>query len=159
MQPDDPKEDPVKILKESANMKHWFQSLKHHLGNVKGASGLPLLCTIREDRELEDVDVTVATDFDEDIASRGRLAGHFWAADNRRLFQFLQIKTHGTIAWNEISSCQQRMNGRQAYMKLRSRFMGADVQHLLAQEQRLPWIRSGLMDPASSSPTPFSFQL
>ena len=71
------------------------------------------------------------TDFDGDIALRGRLAGHFWAADNRRLLQFLQIKTHGTIAWNEISECKQRMNGRQAYMKLRSRFMGEDVQHLL----------------------------
>ena len=47
MQPDDPKEDPVKIFKESANMKHWFQSLKHYLGSVKGASVFPLLYPIR----------------------------------------------------------------------------------------------------------------
>ena len=41
------------------------------------------------------------------------------------------FKTHGATAWNEISACQQRMNGRQAYRKLRARFMGEDVQHLL----------------------------
>ena len=131
LQPEDPKEDPVKNFKEGANMKLWFQSVQHHLGNVKGASGFPLLYTIRGDRELEEEEITDETDFDDDVAFRGRLSGHFWAADNRRLFQFLQIKTHGSIAWNEISECKQRMNGRQAYMKLRSRFMGEDVQHLL----------------------------
>ena len=131
LQPEDPKDDPVKNFKEGANMKIWFQSVKHHLGTVKGASGFPLLYTIREERELEDDETTHETDFDEDIAFRGRLAGHFWAADNRILFQLLQIKTHGTIAWNEISECKQRMNGRLAYMKLRSRFMGEDVQHSL----------------------------
>ena len=87
-------------------------------------------CTPLGRRESNQLDPE-ATDFDGDIALRGRLAGHFWAADNRRLFQFLQIKTHGTIAWNEISDCHQRMNGRQAYRKLRARFMGEDVQHLL----------------------------
>ena len=51
-------------------------------------------------------EVTVNTDFDDDLAYRGRLAGHFWADDNKRVFQFLQRKTHSTIAWNEIKAFQ-----------------------------------------------------
>ena len=89
LQPEDPKDDPVKNFKEGTNMKIWFQSISHHLGNVKGASGFPLLYTIRDEKDLEEVDITDATDFDGDIAIRDRLAGHFWAADNRILFQFL----------------------------------------------------------------------
>ena len=51
LQPEDPKDYPVKNFKEGANMKLSFQSVQHHLGNVKGASGFPLLYTIREERE------------------------------------------------------------------------------------------------------------
>ncbi len=133
LQPKDTGEDSVKPYKEGANMKLWFESISIHLRTTKGASGMPLLYVIRD--EIDEAEppeaITADMDFDDDLAYRGRLAGNFWSADNRRVFQFLQRKTHGTIAWNEIKSYQHRGNGRRAYFALRSRYKGEYVSHLL----------------------------
>ena len=43
LQPDDPTDDSVKVFTDNANMKFWFESIKHHLGSVEGSSGFPLL--------------------------------------------------------------------------------------------------------------------
>ena len=141
---DDPSEDSVPNFTDSSNRKQWFESITGYLAVKKGKSGVPLLYVIRQDSNLpaDDPGFGLPT-LNEELVTRGRHNGHFWAADNRSVWLFLRAKCHGTTAWNTILTYQTRSNGRAAFLALLGQYLGEDVRAVLLKkaEQTLETIR------------------
>ena len=132
--PTEAPDDSVPKFKETLNLKTWFESIENHLRLKVGPSGVPLLYTIREDGLMNRVAFEAIDDFDEDMATFGRLSGYYWQADNRALWQYIQNKTHGTTAWSVVQPCKPNQNGRTAYRLLKAEHLGEDVFELLRRE-------------------------
>ena len=133
---DDPSADDVDKFTDSLNKKNWFESIDGYLSSKKGPSGVPLLYVIlvndiNDDYDVEDINGPDQVTFDEDLASRGRQEGHFWPGDNKAVWTFLKAKTQTTTAWAFVKGYNRSNNGRGAYLTLRARFMGMDVQAVL----------------------------
>ena len=90
--------------------------------------------------------------FDEELASCGRLCGHYWVSTNRLVWTAIRKMCHGTDAWNHVRRFETPRNGRGAYMALMHTHMGEDIQYTIraAAEQTLQNIlfdgKNGIFD-------------
>jgi hypothetical protein len=128
--------DPLSVDKftDGIDRRQWFESIQNYLGLIRGAAKLPLAYAIKEEDDLPAVDSGFGMpDFDEDLATRGRIQGSFWKADNTTVWQFLKSKCHGTDAWTVILGFNTRKDGRGAYFALVRMYMGCDVKQLLCR--------------------------
>ena len=144
----DPEDDLVSNFTDNSNKKEWFESINAYLGLKKGkSSGVPLLYVIREERELpdpaDDPGFNGYPSLNDELARRGRLAGHFYRPDNNEVWTFLRNKCHGTTSWTTIVAFERTKNGRAAYLALKGQFLGADAKALALKraEKTLQHIR------------------
>ena len=89
---------------------------------------MPIAYVIREEEERLPSETT---DNDIDLATRGRLDGEFWVADNRAVWEFLHDKCVSSTVWGTILPYQRSRDGRGAYLALKRQLMGVDVQRTM----------------------------
>ena len=124
---DDPDESIVDKFTDGCSKREWIESIRGYFNVKKGVAGLPLAYVIRDLDGLPADDPGFGNpDFDTELAARGRHEGHYWRADNKSVWLFLQSKCHGTSAWNCILRFERQSNGRGAFKALCDQYVGAD---------------------------------
>ena len=143
---------------DSCNKRHWLESIQNDVAHLHSpSSGFPLSYVIRTDNApanplptgyvlLPDgTQVQDANQFDweADLAANGRHDGHFWRADNKKVWDYIYRLTHRTNCWGTVVRFQRTSNGRGAYLALQSVFLGRNVQASIAAvaERKLHSIR------------------
>ena len=125
-------EDTVANFTDGCNKRLWIESIEQYLSIKKGQALVPLAYVIRRDpNRPEPAPEFGFPTMDHEIATRGRLSGHFWAADNRSVWLFLRKKCHGTTAWTVIVEFERRADGRSAFLALIGQYLGRDYQRNL----------------------------
>jgi hypothetical protein len=126
--------DTVSTFSPTLNRRDWFESIQSYLAAKKGKAGVPLtyeiLTTGVIDPAAPDLGFGAPT-FDDDLARRGRHAGHFWRPDNNTVWRLLEQKCRGTDAWTTMAGYEKTRNGYQAYLSLSNLYMGEDIQQIL----------------------------
>jgi hypothetical protein len=121
-------DDTVANFTDRCNKRLWLESIHQYLSSTKGAALVPLGYVLREQQRPVPVPNFGQPTYDEEVATRGRLDGHFWNADNRSVWLFLRQKCHGTTAWTVIVEFQRTNDGRAAYQALVGQYLGRDYQ-------------------------------
>jgi hypothetical protein len=130
--PPDPATSAVQAFQDIGDKRVWFESIRNYLSQKKGAAGLPILYGIRPDTALPLDDPGFGLpDHDSELYNRGRHNGSNWKSDNAMIWQLVWDVSHGTTAWNTISSFEATKNGRGAMLALVRQYMGSDVQQVL----------------------------
>ncbi len=131
--PDDPTE--LEKFPDEMNKRDWIESIEGHLEQTISVSGVPMAYVIRPETALPAVDPGPGLPtLDQELLARGRLEGHFWDADNRKLWFLLRKICQGTTAWTLIAPYETTKNGRLAFRAIKKQYMGDDTRHLLMQE-------------------------
>ena len=127
----------VATFSPNINRRSWFESIQSFLGTKKGKAGVPLTYVLSStgviDPAVPDPGFGLPS-FQEDLATRGRHDGTFWAADNNTVWRLLELKCRDTDAWSTIAAYEATRNGAQAYNALSNQYMGQDIKRLLRTE-------------------------
>jgi hypothetical protein len=121
-------EMPGKILKIE-DIRTNIENLDSYLMNALGETFLPLAYLVREQVELPLIDQGFGLpSFHEEMVSRGDHQGTAFQRDNITLWNVISHMTHGGFAWNWVSSYERTRNGRQAYIALKTHYLGQSYQ-------------------------------
>jgi hypothetical protein len=125
---EDEKEDvelPPKLQKID-KVRDILEDIDNYLIRKLGASGLPLAYIVREVVALDpndDPGYGLPSPHEEMIA-RGTHTGVYYQQDNNEVWQMLRHVTHGGPGWSWVQSCQRNCDGRQAYMAIKTHYLG-----------------------------------
>ena len=129
----DTAEEPGKFTTQ-AKFKALMEKLTQYLAVCTNTAGVPILYAIK----LQDALPDAADDpgfglpsFDEELATRGRLDGHYWVSTNRLVWNAIRKMCHGTDAWHHVKRFETARNGRGAHRALMQTHMGEDIQYTL----------------------------
>ena len=132
-----PSDFPVELERftDSLKKRQWLEGIEGRLQQTIGKAGLPIAYAVRHDSPLPAVDPGIGLpSLDEELQTRGRHTAHFWAADNRLVWNMIYKVCFGTTAWSLAQSYEKTKNVRMAYRALVRQYMGPDTRHLLMQE-------------------------
>ena len=125
---DDSHIEPPMRFTGTSTIRDFFDSISRYLTYKKGPMGIPVLYVIREDPNLPATDPGFGQpDFGTELATRGRLEGTYFTADNALVWSVLEEACRQTHAWQWIVPFQRTQNGRGAFFSLRGQFMSANM--------------------------------
>ena len=137
-QPEDPDANDLDKFTDNSNKRIWFESLEAFFATKKGSAGVPLIYVIRPNVAVPAVDEGfMRPSLTAEVKLRTQHDGHFWEADNRRVWLILSRLCHGTTSMSTIKRHEESSNGRGAWISLMAQYLGRDVQNLLCSQAEL----------------------
>ena len=116
-----------------------LEELDHYLLLKRGVSGIPLAYLVRTDVVPGDDPGYGEPSITEDLIARAPHGPNnvIYTTDNRHLWTIIRNMTQGGFAWVWIAALDRSRNGRQAYINLKTYFLGkAFVGKLKTQADR-----------------------
>lgn len=114
-----------------------LEDLDDYLGRKRGETGVPLSYVVRKDvalpTDMEDPGMGQPS-YLEEMIRRASHAGSEWQTDNLAVWNILRHITHGGPAWNWVSQYQRQGNGRDAYLALKTHYLGASAQERIRSQ-------------------------
>jgi hypothetical protein len=99
------------------------------LNNALGETFLPLAYLVRDEVALPLFDQGFGMpSYHEEMIRRGDHQGTAFQRDNVALWNVISHMTHGGFAWNWVSSYERTRNGREAYIALKTHYLGDSYQ-------------------------------
>ena len=93
-----------------AEFRVLHENIIQYLSIVKSTAGFPFLYLIRDAALPADDPGYGLPSFDEELATRGRLGGVFYAASNKKLWGVMRTVCHGTAAWTHVQPFARRFD-------------------------------------------------
>jgi hypothetical protein len=119
---------PGKIVKVD-DVRTNIEDLDSYLNNALGETFLPLAYLVRDDVALPLVDPGFGMpSYHEEMVRRGDHEGTAFQRDNIALWNVISHMTHGGFAWNWVSAHERTRNGREAYIALKTHYLGESYQ-------------------------------
>lgn len=119
---------PEKIIKVE-DVRTNIEALDSYLHNAFGETFLPLAYLVRDEVALPDVDPGFGLpSFHEEMVQRGDHEGTAFQRDNVALWNVISQMTHGGFAWSWVSMYARTRNGREAYIALKTHYLGDSYQ-------------------------------
>ena len=118
-------------FKSIANFRELNDNLIQYLSVARSSAGFPLSHLIRAAGPPPADQGFGLPSFDEELATRGRLDGIYYAASNKKLWNVIRDMCHETPAWTHVQPFARRFDGRRAHLALISTYMGQDIQYTL----------------------------
>jgi hypothetical protein len=115
-------------LKNQDDARKILEDLDDYLKKRRNIQGVPMSYLIRDDENAPDIasDPGYATpSFDDEMIRRASYIGEIYITDNRALWSIVRHITHDGPGWVWVSTHARSMNGRQAYLDLKSHYLGA----------------------------------
>ena len=120
---------PGKIVKID-DVRTNIEDLDSYLKNALGQTYLPLAYLVRDSVALPDHDPGFGEpNFHTEMIRRGSHEGPAFQHDNVTLWNVISHMTHGGLAWNWVSRYERTRNGREAYIALKTHYLGASYQN------------------------------
>lgn len=121
-------EVPGKIVKID-DVRTNIEDLDSYLNNALGETYLPLAYLVRDQIALPLVDQGFGMpSYHEEMVRRGDHQGTAFQRDNVALWNVISHMTHGGLAWNWVSRYERTRNGREAYIALKTHYLGESYQ-------------------------------
>ena len=120
----------AEIPKKFTTDEHARQTMEDidaYLFAKKGKLGAPLAYVVRDNVELPDAADDPGYDdmeYEEQLVQRSRHSGPAFTQDRKSVWTLLYSVFHDTPGWSWISRHSRSKNGRQAYLDLRTHFLG-----------------------------------
>lgn len=119
---------PGKIVKVE-DVRTNIEDLESYLNVALGETDLPLAYLVRDQVALPDVDLGFGQpSYHEEMVLRGDHEGSAYQRDNVALWYVISHMTHGGFAWNWVSQYERTRNGREAYIALKTHYLGDSYQ-------------------------------
>jgi hypothetical protein len=119
---------PEKILKID-DVRNNIEDLDDYLMRKRGESGLPLAYVTRDTVEPPAVDPGFGLPtFIQEMVDRGDHNQPAYQNDSIEVFNVIRHMTHGGLAWSWVSAFNRTKNGRDAYIALKSHYLGESYQ-------------------------------
>jgi hypothetical protein len=119
---------PEKILKID-DVRNNIEDLDDYLMRKRGESGLPLAYVTRDTVEppVDDPGFGLPTSLVE-MVDRGNHNQPAFQNDSIEVFNVIRHMTHGGLAWSWVSAFNRNKDGRNAYIALKSHYLGESYQ-------------------------------
>jgi hypothetical protein len=127
-------------MKGIDNVRQTLEDINHYLERLRGIDGAPLAYIVRPtvDAPNEATQQFGLPTFDGDLIARARHEGTAYQQDNKLVWTMLRSVFHGGPGWNWISSYARAMNGRAAYLAVKSHYLGEAFQsHIRAAADKI----------------------
>jgi hypothetical protein len=120
---------PGKIVKVD-DVRNNIEDLDDYLARKLGASGLPLAYVARDAVAAPAIDpgFGLPSAYEEMIA-RGDHTQPAYQVDNVEVWNVIRHMTHGGMAWSWVSAHSRTQNGREAYLALKTHYLGESYQN------------------------------
>jgi hypothetical protein len=128
---------PPELMLKDATTRKTLEELDHYLMNKCGVTGTPLAYLTRAYAvpiEEDDPGYGEPTITDELIRRARHGSYEDYDDDNKYLWGIIHDMTKGGFAWAWVSNQQRRRNGRQAYIQLKSHFLGPSYQEKIKSD-------------------------
>lgn len=126
--------EPEPMIKESATRKS-LDELDHYLLNKRGVNGTPLAYLTREHVvPAEDPGFNRPSITDELIQRAQHGDYSAYDVDNKYLWGVIRKMTQGGFAWNWVSNLSRSRDGRQAYLQLKSHYLGPSFRNKIKSD-------------------------
>jgi hypothetical protein len=101
--------------------------------NTRGIDGVPLAYLVRKDVVPPDADDNPEAygepTFADELVRHAKHEGNpSYQVDNQALWSVIRKLTMGGFAWSWVSSCARSQNGREAYLQLKTHYLGKSLQ-------------------------------
>jgi hypothetical protein len=125
-----PEPDP---LTKMENIRTFIDSLDHYMTNKRGIDGVPLAYLVRKDVDPpnadDDPEAYGQPTFADELIRRAKHEGNpSYQVDNQVLLSVIRKLTVGGFAWSWVSSCARSQNSREAYLQLKTHYLGKSLQ-------------------------------
>jgi hypothetical protein len=128
---------PPELMLKDVTTRKTLEELDHYLLNKCGVTGTPLAYLTRAYAvpiEEDDPGFGEPTITDELIRRARHGTYEDYDDDNKFLWEIIHDMTKGGFAWAWVSNQQRHRNGRQAYIQLKSHFLGPSYQEKIKSD-------------------------
>ena len=122
--------EPEPLVKQTDTRK-FLDSFVHYLLNKRGVNGTPLAYLVRQDVEPPDPDPQPygMPTLIQELIRRARHGDYYaYEVDNQTLWSIVRRLTSNGFAWGWVSMHSRTQNGREAYLNLKTHYLGRSFQ-------------------------------
>jgi hypothetical protein len=110
----------------------FIDGLDHYLINKTGIDGVPLAYLVRINVDPPDAkgdpEAYGEPTFEDELICRAKYEGNpSYQVDNQALWSVIRKLTTGGFARSWVSSCARSQNGREAYLQLKTHYLGKSL--------------------------------